>query len=223
MSDPVPQEVCTQLDALSLDPDRPLLISDADEVLFAFVRGLERFLNEQGLELRLETFALTGNIRERVSGEAVPAGDVRTLIERFFAERTEDLEPIDGAPQALDALAGRMQIMVLSNIPLAQREARQRALDRNGMNYPIVANSGRKGGAVARLVARMNAPVVFIDDIPHNIVSVAEEASEVIRLHFVGDARLARLLDISDGAHGRHDTWPEARSFIEDHLTQRGY
>ena len=158
-----------------------------------------------------------------VAAQQGQAKFLRALIERFFAERTEDLEPIDGAPQALDALAGRMQIMVLSNIPLAQREARQRALDRNGMSYPIVANSGRKGGAVARLVARMNAPVVFIDDIPHNIVSVAEEASEVIRLHFVGDERLARLLDISDGAHGRHDTWPEARNFIEDHLTQRGY
>lgn len=223
MSDPVPSEVIEQLDALTIDPDRPLLISDADEVLFAFVRGLEDFLHDLGFELRLETFALTGNIRDRDSGEPLSASDVRALIQRFFAERTERLEPIEGAPQALQALAGRMQIMVLSNIPLAQRDARQRALDKHGMRFPIVANSGRKGGAVARLAARVNAPVVFVDDIPHNIDSVAEVAADVHRLHFVGDERLARLLDASARAHGRHDTWPEARAFIEDHLTSRGF
>ena len=223
MSDPIPEFVQRQLEALELDADRPLLICDADEVLFAFVRGLERFLQEVGYELRLETFALTGNIRERESGLALPAGDVRDLIQRFFVERTESLEPIDGASEALQALSPRMQIMVLSNIPEAQRQARQRALDRHGMAYPIVANTGRKGGAVARLAARVQAPVVFVDDIPHNIDSVAEDAGDVIRLHFVGDERLAGLLDPAAGAHGRHDTWPEARAFIEARLAEHGY
>ena len=223
MHDPLPSEVKQQLDALVLDPDKPLLISDADEVIFAFVRGLECFLNDSGLELRLESFALTGNIRYRDSGDAVPAGDVRDLLYRFFAERTERLDPIDGAAQALNALSERMQVMVLSNIPFAQRDARQRALDQHGMNFPIVANSGRKGGAVARLAARVNAPVIFVDDIPHNINSVAEDAAEVIRLHFVGDERLARLVEASEHAHARHDTWPEARAFIEDHLSRAGY
>lgn len=223
VSDPVPEEVLHQLDALELDPDRPLLICDADEVLFAFVRGLEHYLNDQGLELRLETFALTGNIRDAGSGEPLAAGDVRELLQRFFAERTESLEPIEGARDALATLAERMQIMVLSNIPLAQRQARQRALDRHGMAYPIVANSGRKGGAVARLASRVSAPVVFVDDIPHNLDSVADAAEDVIRLHFVGDERLARLLDIAASAHGRHDTWPDARTFIEARLAQHGF
>ena len=101
VSAPVPEEVLHQLDALELDPDRPLLICDADEVLFAFVRGLEHYLNDQGLELRLETFALTGNIRDAGSGEPLAAGDVRELLQRFFAERTESLEPIEGARDAL--------------------------------------------------------------------------------------------------------------------------
>lgn len=223
MNEPIPVEVIRQIDGLALDAGRPLLICDADEVLFAFLRGLDQFLHDGGLELRLDSFALTGNIRHRHNGEALEAADVRDLLQRFFAERTESLEPIDGAAAALTGLSERMQVMVLTNIPQPQRDARRRALRKHGMDFPVVANAGRKGAAVARLAARVEAPVVFVDDIPHNIDSVAEHADDVIRLHFVGDERLARMIGPASGAHARHDTWPEARDYIEGELLQRGY
>jgi phosphoglycolate phosphatase-like HAD superfamily hydrolase len=219
----VPAEVTEQIDALVLEPDRPLIISDADEVLFAFVAALERFLESQGFFLRLESFALTGNIRERETGEKIEAGKVRDLIHAFFDDHTEDMDPVEGAADALAALSEKSQIVVLSNVPLDRRDARQRALRRHGMDFPLIANIGRKGGAVAHLTRSLLAPAYFLDDIPHNIASVAEAAADVVCLHFVADRRLARLLDKAEHAHVRTDDWATARSFIEQHLNQQGY
>ncbi|HZD26631.1 MAG TPA: hypothetical protein VE631_10255 [Alphaproteobacteria bacterium] len=223
MPEPLSDEVRAQIERLTLAPGRPLIVTDADEVLFAFVRGLERYLATQGAYLDLSSFSLTGNIRRRADGEPLEATAVRDLIRDFFAEHTEELEPVAGAPEALAALAGRSQILVLSNVPLDQLAARRRALARHGMDYPLVANIGRKGAAVAELARRVAAPVFFLDDIPHNIASVAELAGEAVRLHFVADPRLARLLEPAADAHARTDDWASARAFIEERLDALGF
>ena len=108
MQSAIHHDVMVQLEAVSLATDKPLLICDADEVLFAFLRGLEDFLADNGMMLRLETFALTGNIRHQASGEALAPQEVRDLIHRFFEERTGDMLPVAGAAAALDELSGRM-------------------------------------------------------------------------------------------------------------------
>lgn len=220
---PLHDDVRPQIEALPLDRSRPLVITDADEVLFAFVRGLERYLNREGYELHLESFALTGNIRRAGNGDVVPGPEVRGLIQDFFDRHTEDLEPVNGAADALSALAARAQILVLSNVPLGQRAARQRALRRHRMDYPLIANIGTKGAAVATMARAVDAPVFFLDDIPHNITSVAEAAADVIRLHMVADPRLARLLDKSADAAARIDDWPTMQAYIEDRLSAAGY
>ena len=46
--DSLHEDVLSQLEVLQIDPNSPLIISDADEVIFAFVRGLEGYLQENG-------------------------------------------------------------------------------------------------------------------------------------------------------------------------------
>lgn len=217
------EEVAAQLGELRLDARRPLVITDADEVVLQFVAALELFLAGRGLYLDLSSYALTGNIRRVGSGEPEPAESVKALLADFFEERVEHILPVPGAAEALAALSRRAQILVLSNVPLARREARQRALKAHGMDYPVVANHGAKGAAVAEIARRVEAPVVFVDDIPSNIASVARAAPEVIRLHFIADPRLARLAPPCPERHGRRDDWPSARAFIEAELAARGW
>ncbi len=214
MPDKVHDDVLLQLAELRLDRDRPLLISDADEVIFAFVEGLERHLASNDLYLDLRTFALTGNIRRRSDDVAVDAGDVRQLIHDFFAVGTVDMPLIDDAVECLSALSREAEIVVLTNIPLEQRAKRAEALKNHGLEIPVVANIGRKGPAVAYLAETHKAPVVFMDDIPHNIDSVAEHAPGVHRLHFIGDSRLAKLLEPAEGSNARIDIWPDALAHI---------
>jgi len=210
----LPAPVAAQLAALDLEPGRPLVIADADEVLFYFMRGLEGFLGGRGLYFDWRSYALYGNVRRHDDDSPVAAEDLHPLLQAFFAEATETLAPVDGAAAVLADLSERAQIVVLSNLPLPARAARERALAQHGMAYPLVANSGPKGPAVASLLQRVAAPAVFIDDIPHNHASVAKLAPAVHRLHFVADRRLAALLGPAPDCHHRADTWEDIRTHI---------
>ena len=221
--DSLHEDVLSQLEVLQINPNSPLIISDADEVIFAFVRGLEAYLLDNGHFMDLKSFAMRGNIRNSETGKAVSAQAVKSLIKGYFLERTEEIEPVEGAADALKALSKRAQILILSNTPLNCREARQRALIKNGMDYPLVANIGKKGPAVAYLSNQLNAPIFFLDDIPNNITSVAELASAVSRIHFIADYRLREFLGQAEDADIRIDDWPGARRYIEESLKVEGY
>jgi len=198
----------------SIDPRRPLIICDADEVLVQFMRGLERFLGRHGYRLDLTSFRIHGNVRHKETGETVRDEDVTRLISSFFASDTRILDPVPGAAMALQRLGHMAQIVVLSNLPDTARDARIENLTAHGMAYPVIAGSGPKGGIVARMIGDMKAPVVFIDDLPPHHASVATTTPHVHRLHFVADPRLARLIGASPDAHARIDTWPEAEAWI---------
>lgn len=213
----IPEQILSQLDATPVQAGKPMVITDADEVLFAFMAGLESYLSGEGLSFDFSSFAITGNVKDQ-DGQPLDRDAVRSHLGVFFERHTEELDPVDQAADALARLSERAQIVVLSNIPLPQREARQQALRRHGMDYPLIANEGAKGPAVRHLTERANAQAIFIDDIPHNHASVREHAFDVHRLHFVADPRLARLIPKSDDAHERVDTWPEALPIIERRL-----
>jgi hypothetical protein len=210
----LPAPVAAQLAALDLHPDRPLLIADADEVLFYFMRGLEGFLEGRGLYFDWRSYALYGNIRRRDDDSPVAAEDLHPLLQGFFAAATEGLAPVDGAAAALADLSRDAQIVVLSNLPLPARAARERALARHGMAYPLIANTGPKGPAVASMRQRVAAPAVFIDDIPHNHASVAQLAPSTLRLHYVADPRLAALLGPAPDCHHRVQSWEDIRNHV---------
>lgn len=215
--DDIADDIRRQIDAIDITAGRPLIITDADEVLFAFMAGLEGYLAGEGLSFEFASYAITGNVRD-ADGIALPREAVREHLGIFFERHTEELEPVADAAETLAALSERAQVVVLSNVPPDQRAARERALARHGMPYPLIANTGVKGPVVRVLAERAAAPTVFIDDIPLNHSSVREHAPEVWRLHFVADPRLARLIPRAEDSHHRADRWPEARAFIENAL-----
>jgi hypothetical protein len=216
----LPAPVAEQLATLTLTHGKPLVIVDADEVLFYFMRGLERFLESRDLYFDWASYALHGNIRQRRDDTPVAAEILHPLLQRFFAEATEELEPVDGAAQALAELSRTSQVVVLSNVPMPARNARIRALARHGMAFPLIANTGPKGPAVVAMLKQTMGSAVFIDDIPHNHKSVAEMAPSVHRLHYIADTRLAALLGPAPDCHHRADTWRDMLTHIQTLLAQ---
>ncbi len=196
-----------QLAELRLTPGRPLLVVDADEVLFYFMRGFERHLQANGFYFNWASFALNGNVRRQADDTAVSQTELSPLLDHFFASATDLLDPVDGAAEALAGLAGLADIVVLSNLPLHARDARATALHRHGMPYPIIANTGPKGPAMAALLRHAPRRAAFIDDIPRNHASVAEVAPDVHRVHFIADPRLAVLLPPSEHCQHRGESW----------------
>lgn len=206
--------------AAVLERARPLLITDADEVLFAFMAAFERHLHANGTYFNWASYRLNGNIIARADDKPVDNPAVKALIAGFFEEHTRNIDPLDGAAEAMAALVAErgLQIVVLSNVPAHRHADRRHALARHGMDYPLIANEGAKGRAVAFLAAQVDAPVFFIDDAPSHHDDVALHADHVRRIHYVGNPRLAELIGPAQASHLRARSWEDIRRFIEDHL-----
>ena len=217
MSNMLSEEISNQIETLELDPDRPLVISDADEVLLQFMRQFEIYLDRNDMWIDLSSFRLQGNIKYKGSDEAVDMTN-RNIINDFFAAETLNFSPVEGAAEALNALSKEAQIIILTNLPLAQKSERQINLSKHGMDYPVIVGSGLKGPAVKSLGEKINAPLFFLDDIPHNINSVAEYVPTSERIHMIADPRLSKLIGAAEGASARIDQWQEAQAWILDKL-----
>lgn len=204
-------DILSQLETLEIDPARPLIISDADEVLLKFMARLEYYLETQGLWIDLNNFAISGNIKSRETNEPV---DVPNMIDDFFASQTRHIEAAPGASEAINSLSEIAQVIVLTNLPASEKQSRIENLAGHGISFPLVIGTGLKGPAVAWLADQIHAPVFFLDDIPHNIDSVAKHAPDVHRIHFVADPRLAKLIGPASGASKRIDVWQEAHDWI---------
>ena len=217
MGNMLSEEISNQIETLKLNPNRPLIISDADEVLLQFMRQFEIYLDRNDMWIDLSSFRLQGNIKYKGSDEAVDMTN-RNIIDDFFAAETLNFSPVEGAAEALNALSKEAQIIILTNLPLAQKSERQINLSKHGMDYPVIVGSGLKGPAVKSLGERVNAPLFFLDDIPHNINSVAEYVPTSGRIHMIADPRLSKLIGAAEGASARIDQWQEAQAWILDKL-----
>lgn len=211
-------DVRPQLETLRIDKSRPLIITDADEVLFSFMVGLEAFLETRELYFDWSSFALTGNIRRIATREPLEQQDVGTLLMDFFDQRCAHLPTVAGAAEGLASLSDHAQIVVLSNVPPKYAEKRRAGLLGGGMDFPLIANIGSKGEVVRFLTRELDAPAFFIDDIPHNHSSVNTHAAHVQRLHYISDERLSKLLGPAEHSHTRLYSWPEISSHILRHI-----
>lgn len=212
-----------QIAELTLDKNRPLIISDADEVIVHFARPLQDFLARKDMLFEIRDYRLFGNVRHRADGRVVEYDHLMELIEAFFEAEVENLPPVEGSVQALTRLAERAQVVVLTNLPVLYRERRIKAFLGHGLDAPVLANTGLKGASVKALAAKVEAPVVFIDDIPQHIRSVAEAVPDSFRVHFIADERLARVQARAEDCHHRCDRWPTTREAVERFLDHAGH
>jgi len=203
-----------------LDPARPLLIVDADEVLLQFAEGFDLFLQARGLYLDLVSYRLHGNVKRREDQTPILDIEVTGLLDEFRTD-LDSLQAVEHAVDVIGALQAKLDAVVLSNVSQAQALPRLRNFATLGFDMPLVINGGPKGPAVKTLARRGGKPTFFVDDIPQHLASVAESAPEVIRIHLIGDARLKPLLPLSPHAHLRADSWREADAFIREKLAQQ--
>ncbi|MFN3522797.1 MAG: hypothetical protein ACK4YQ_11155 [Phenylobacterium sp.] len=204
---PAPDIRAPDLTGLGVDPNRPLLIVDVDEVLGLFMQGFGQFLKARGLEFRVERFALFQNIYEPGAETHLDIAEGRRHYDDFFRYGCGEMEPAPGAAEALRALSRRAGVVILTNAPTQARLARARWLGRHGLDYPLVLNSGPKGPLAAALAAQVAGPAAFVDDLIPNLDSVAEAAPHVARFQMVADERLRPLAPSAPERHPRIDDW----------------
>jgi len=203
---------------IDIDPKKPLLIVDADEVLFQFMAAFLTFIEEKGHTFVFRSYALAGNVLARKDGPPLERQTVSGLVTEFFEKRTREIPADLEAAPALNRLTlDGFQIVVLSNVPSIAVEDRRYALNAANIRYPLAPWSGPKGTAVAALASKTTKATIFVDDITSHHESVADLAPEVYRLHYVIHPKLRGLLGKVEAANNQADNWRELETLIRQH------
>ncbi|MBV7257735.1 HAD family hydrolase [Pacificimonas sp. WHA3] len=196
---------------------KPLLISDCDEVLVSFAAPFGAHLEEaHNMRLRLDSFALSGNVRHMADDSPVADDAMPDLLMDFFRTGMHRQTAAPGAAEALAALDTLYDIVILTNIEDEHRERRKSQVRALGMDYEVYCNRGPKGPALKRILeAHGSPPAVFMDDLPPHHQSVKTEVPHVHCIHMVADAQLRQMIPPAAHADARIDDWPDARVYLE--------
>ena len=209
--------------AASLDLDhirlgaRPLLVCDIDEVVLEFITPFRDFLRSRGVDLLPRSFRLHGNIVLTADGSPIAHADVSDLIEDFFGCQDLWQKPAEMAVETLHALSEQLDIIFLTAMPPRHEALRRAMLDRFDLRFPLIATEDAKGPVVDRLHDRRALPVIFLDDMVRNHLSVRDHVPDCLLVSLMANADFRALAPpltetIRDAAG-----WDEAHAIIRDH------
>jgi len=194
--------------------NRPLLITDCDEVLLHMVSHFADWLRDaHGLSFDLECGSFADAVSDGAAGETIPMDRVWPLLGDFFGTEMQRQTLVPGAGEALARIGEVADIVILTNLRIEAHGWRVEQLASHGIHHEVVCNQLGKGVPV-RLLRRDRPVSVFIDDLAVHHASVAKHAPEVWRLHMIADPRLAAAVGPAPDAHARIDDWPAACEWV---------
>jgi hypothetical protein len=200
--------------------NRPLLITDCDEVLLHMVSHFDAWLDEaHAIDFAFESGTFAGAMTDKASGEMVAEERVWPLLEQFFREEMHRQTIVPGAVEALGRIAEIADIVILTNLGDEAHPWRVEQLAAHGIAHEVVCNRGGKGIPARKIIERFGATrTAFVDDLPVHHASVAKHAPEVHRLHMIAEPRLAPAIPPAEHAHARIDDWPTATDWLLQRL-----
>ncbi len=205
--------------------NRPLIISDCDEVLLHMVAHFRDWLGEsQGVTFKMEGNNFANAMRWNSTGEAVEERDIWRLLGGFFDTEMDRQLPIEGAIAGINAIGEHADVVILTNLTDERQERRTRQLADHGIHARVFTNQGPKGPALAAIMEEYQpSRAIFIDDLPQHHKSAADTVPDVIRLHLCGEPMLSPHIEcahVAGDAHARIDNWAEATPWLLAQLDQ---
>ncbi len=202
--------------------NRPLIITDCDEVLLHMIVPFRQWLDEtHAVHFDVRGQEFTDALRHKDSNVPLERDLVWALLIEFFDTQMAQQKPIAGAIAALANLSRIADIVVLTNIGERHHQARIDQLGAHGLTHPVYWNQGGKGRPLAAIVAeRQPSVALFIDDLGEHHASVARHAPNVWRLHMIGEPEVAGGVPAASAAHARIDDWTQAEGWIAARLAE---
>jgi len=202
--------------------NKPLLITDCDEVLLHMVSPFKDWLDEaHAIDFALDKEDFAQALTRRADSSSVASEHIWPLLDAFFTTEMHRQTLVPHADRALATIAEVADIVVLTNLTDQFHAGRVAQLDALGIRHRVMCNQGGKGAPVARIVAEYEPSVtVFVDDLGQHHASVAKHAPDVLRLHMVAEPRVAAHRPPAPAAHARIDDWTEALRWIMGHFAE---
>ena len=203
--------------------NRPLVVTDCDEVLLHMVRHFREWLSLQhAITFKLEGNSFVDSMRREGSDTRLSETEMWQLLGSFFDTEMASQLPIEGAVEAVRELQRDADVVILTNLTDAYNEARRLQLQALGIEAKVFTNQGPKGGALRKIIEEHGAArALFIDDIAAHHRSAAQHIPNVRRLHFCGEPELSPHIPCAHkagDAHARIDNWTEALPWITAQL-----
>ena len=204
----------TQINNLSIDINKPLLIFDADEVLLLFASHFSKFLKARGWKLNLKSYRLDDAIEHIEDGHIADKTTYQNLIDDFINQETANQPEAPGASNTLKKFSAMAEIVILTNVPNRAYSQRIKNLSELNMSYPTISNSGVKGPALTEITKLSSKTCVFVDDNPFQIASAAKHTPHIYRFHFTACKIVKKTMPYAEGATHRPKSWLEVDSFL---------
>tara|TARA_B110000014_G_C20106794_1_gene582164 strand:+ start:532 stop:1203 length:672 start_codon:yes stop_codon:yes gene_type:complete len=216
------REVLNQIGNLNINRNKPLLISDADEVILNFVQAFETYLNSIGLYYDLSSYALFGNIKKIKENIAIENDQITKHITDFYNLHTEEISFVNESIKYLGKIKNDLdcQIIVVSNLPHHNREKREISFRKNGLDFPIISNSGLKGLTIKEIAKNQKNKIFFIDDISANLLSAYNEVDGIKLIHYISDKRLEKLASTPKEVDFKAKDWKEIYNYLENETSR---
>ena len=200
--------------SLNINPNLPLLISDADEVIFEFMESFEEYLLSNSMYFSYKSFKLNGNIYNQKTNKPIDSANIPIIISNFFQEYAIKMPLIKGAKNILEKLSKVMNVIILSNIPKNFAADRIQCFKDNSMNYAFISNEGPKNIKCLELQKLTNKKVFFIDDLPNQISSISNNCNNITTIHFLQNEKLLKLIPDVNDCDFKTDNWESVLKFI---------
>lgn len=200
--------------------NRPLLISDCDEVLLHMIVPFRDWLDEaHDIHFDFVHGDWGEALRHKHDGTQIERGRVWELLTGFFDTEMPRQNAIDGAVAAINRISQFADVVILTNLMDDRAIPRAAQLRAVGIDFPVYCNQGGKGEKLAAIIADYDPSVtVFVDDLGHQHGSVAKHVPSVWRLQLIGEPLLAPRIDKDPMAHHRIDNWADAEHWIAEKL-----
>jgi hypothetical protein len=196
--------------------NRPLLITDCDEVLLHMVAPFGRWLDEHhAIDFAMEQADFGNALTRRADNSVVEPEHIGPLLDRFFTTEMHRQTLVPHAARALATIAELADIVILTNLTDQFHPGRVAQLEAVDIRHRVLCNQGGKGRPVADLIAEYRpSATVFVDDLAGHHASVSRHAPQAWRLHMVAEPRVAHHRPQAPEAHARIDDWAEALPWI---------
>ena len=204
--------------SLKIDNNLPLLICDADEVIFEFMENFDNYLQLNDMYFSYESFKLNGNIFNKKNNIAINNIYIPSIISKFFEEYALKMPLIKGAKSALKKLSKVMNIVILSNIPKTYAANRIQCLNNNDMYYQLISNDGSKNIKCLELAKLTNKKVFFVDDLPNQISSVSSYCKNITTIHFLQNKKLLKIVPEVKNCAYKANNWEEILKIIYNNI-----
>ena len=203
--------------------NRPLIISDCDEVLLYMVSPFRSWLAEtQGVDFHMGSNDFSQALRWQDGGAVLEQEEIWRKLGMFFDTEMHRQEPIPGAIEGLNSLSEQADVVILTNLVDKRQQMRTEQLAGHGLDARVFTNQGPKGPALQAILDEYQpSKAIFIDDLAQHHRSARETVADITTLHLCGEPELAPHIDCAHTAghaDARIDTWDKALPWLEEQL-----